>query len=86
MPANFAVSAVTASYTGMLSFFPLLGLPFAIGAVVSGSMALRRLQRSPELLGRGRAIFGLIVGILLTPLQVAGMVLLIYALTESNSP
>jgi hypothetical protein len=53
----------------LLALFPLIGLPFGIGAIISGVIALRKLKREPHLLGRGRSWFGLITGSIATLLN-----------------
>lgn len=54
--------AVASGYLGLLSCFPFVGLVFGILAVISGILALRHSKRNPKMGGKGRAIFGIIVG------------------------
>ena len=54
--------AVASGYLGLLSCFPYVGLLFGILAVITGVLALRRAKRNPKMGGRGRAIFGIILG------------------------
>jgi hypothetical protein len=55
-------SAIFAGYLGLFSLLPFFGI---IATIVS-LIALRTLKRKPHLLGRCRAWFGLIMGILTT--------------------
>jgi Domain of unknown function (DUF4190) len=61
--------AIAAGYLGL---FSLVGV-FAPISVVVSILALRDLKKRPTLLGRGRAIFGLVMGILFTALMVIGI-------------
>jgi uncharacterized ubiquitin-like protein YukD len=62
MPTGRPVSAIAAGYLGLFSLLPCFGLL----AIVVAVQALRTLKRDPNLLGRGRAWFGLIMGIVTT--------------------
>lgn len=70
--AGFAVPvgrtglAIVAGYLGLLSIIPI----FAPISLVVSIVALVKLKKTPGKLGRGRAIFGLIMGILGTSLLV----------------
>ncbi len=55
--------AVASGYLGLLSCFPFVGLLFGIAAVITGILALRHARKNPKMGGRGRAIFGIILGI-----------------------
>jgi len=55
-------SAIAAGYLGLFSLLPFFG----IFAIIAGVVALRTLRRNPHLLGRGRAWFGLVMGIVMT--------------------
>jgi len=59
-PIHTSGWAVTASYLGLLSVL----LVFAPFAIITGILALRHLQANPTKTGKGRAIFGLVMGIL----------------------
>ncbi len=63
MPVDRPVSAIAAGYLGL---FAVLPLPFGLAAVICGVVALRTIKRRPELIGKGRAIFGIISGSLFT--------------------
>jgi hypothetical protein len=52
-------SAIAAGYLGLFSVLPLFG----IAAIMTSIIALRKLKREPYLLGKGRAYFGLIMGV-----------------------
>lgn len=57
-PIHTSGWAVTASYLGLLSVL----LVFAPFAIITGILALRDLQANPTKTGKGRAIFGLVMG------------------------
>ena len=73
LPVGRPASAIAAGYLGLFSVLPVFGL-FAILAAI---IALRSLKQNPELHGRGRAYFGLVMGILGTVLYAVPIVLLI---------
>jgi uncharacterized protein DUF4190 len=56
--------AVASGYLGLLSCFPFVGLLFGIAAVVTGILAIRRAKKNPKMGGRGRAVFGIVMGII----------------------
>lgn len=70
MPVDRPLSAIAAGYLGLLSLLPLFG----ILAIAFGFYALSVLKKNPALTGRGRAIFGIVMGILFTLLYGAGIV------------
>jgi len=61
-PAGRPASAIAAGYLGLFSVLPFFG----ILAIIVSLKALKTLKQNPELLGRGRARFGLVMGILMT--------------------
>jgi hypothetical protein len=63
-PAGRPASAIAAGYLGLFSLLPFFG----ILAIIVSLKALKTLRQNPELLGRGRARFGLVMGILTTML------------------
>jgi hypothetical protein len=69
LPVGRPASAIVAGYMGLLSFFPLLGFFAGICGVVTGIMALKKMNADPSLSGRGRAWFGIIAGGILGLLQ-----------------
>jgi hypothetical protein len=56
--------AVASGYLGLFSCFPFVGLLFGILAVITGILAIRHARRNPKMGGRGRAIFGIVFGII----------------------
>ena len=71
MPVGRPVSAIAAGYLGLFSLLPFFG----IFAIIVSLVALRTLNRNPRLHGRGRAWFGLIMGIATTLLYLVPVVL-----------
>jgi hypothetical protein len=72
-PTGTPASAIAAGYLGLLSLFPFVG----ILAIVFGIIALRTLKRNPQLPGRFRALFGIVVGTAMTLLWAISLVLAI---------
>lgn len=70
VPSGRSGWAIAAGYLGLLS---LLFVPAPL-AIAAGVMALRDLRRHPELGGRGRAYFGLVMGCLGTALLIVSVV------------
>jgi hypothetical protein len=66
VPIDRSGWAIAAGYLGLLSCFPFIGLPLGITAMICGFKALRQTDRNPRLGGRGRAYFGLVVGVIMT--------------------
>jgi hypothetical protein len=66
-PVGRPASAIAAGYLGLFSLLPFFG----IIAIIVSLFALRTLRRNPNLHGRGRAWFGLVMGIVTTLLYVA---------------
>jgi Domain of unknown function (DUF4190)/WXG100 protein secretion system (Wss), protein YukD len=71
MPVGRPASAIAAGYLGLFSLLPFFGIISIIVSVV----ALRTLKRNPHLHGRGRAWFGLVMGIITTLLYLVPIVL-----------
>ncbi len=69
MPTGRPASAIAAGYLGLISLIPCFG-PLAI---IVSVQALRTLKRDPNLLGRGRAWFGLIMGSVFTLIYGTGI-------------
>jgi len=69
LPVGRSAWAMAAGYLGIFSILLVFG-PLAVGA---GILGLRQIGREPYLLGRGRAIFGIVAGSLAT----GGLVLLL---------
>ena len=74
LPVGRSGWAIASGYLGLCSFFPILG-PFAI---FTGIMAIRAMRRDPKLHGMGRAVFGIVMGILGTLLLLAIIVAMIH--------
>jgi hypothetical protein len=62
MPVDRPISAIAAGYLGLMSLLPFFG----VLAIVFGVYALSVLKKDPKLIGRGRAYFGIVMGILFT--------------------
>lgn len=73
LPTGRSVWAIAAGYLGLFAIL-LLPAPLALGA---GIVGLREVRSSPQLRGRGRAIFGIVMGALFTLLGVVLVVLAI---------
>ncbi len=72
LPVGRPASAIAAGYLGLLSPMPIP--PFCIGAIIFGIIAMKKLKGNPEFSGRGRAIFGIVMGVLFTLLYGAMLV------------
>jgi len=68
VPVGRPIAAIAAGYLGLVGMGPICGLPFAIGAVICGVIALKQIKRDPSLSGAGRAWFGIIAGGVIYPL------------------
>ncbi len=60
LPVGRSPLAIAAGYLGL---FSVCGLPAPL-AVIFGALAIMDIQKNPEKHGMGRAIFGLVMGIL----------------------
>ncbi len=69
LPVGRTGLSITAGYLGLLSLLPI----FAPFALIVSMLAIRELRRKPHMHGMGRAIFGLIMGIIFT----LGLILLV---------
>ena len=78
MPVGRATSAIVAGYLGLFAVLPI----FSIFAIIAGVIALRTLKRRPELRGRGRAIFGLTMGIVFTVLYAIPFLLVLFGFAK----
>jgi hypothetical protein len=79
MPVGRPASAIAAGYLGLFSLLPFFG-PIAL---IVSLFALRTLKRHPELSGRGRAIFGLVMGSITTLLHLLVLVMLLISAYDS---
>jgi hypothetical protein len=77
--------AIASGYLGLLSFFPLVGFVFGLLAIFTGIQARKHLRANPNLGGGGRAIFGIVAGILGVLLYGAILALRIHAWLEPRS-
>jgi len=80
LPVGRPASAIAAGYLGLFSLLPFFG----IIAIVVSLVALRTLKRDPHLHGRGRAWFGLIMGIVTTLLYGIPMILALIAMVTKR--
>ena len=62
MPVGRPVTAIVAGYCGLIPVLPMIGLPFQIGGIWCGILALKTLKEDPSQSGAGRAWFGIIFG------------------------
>jgi hypothetical protein len=62
LPIRTSGWSIAAGYLGLLSLFPF----FAPVALIVSLVALRDVRARPHLRGKGRAIFGLVMGVLFT--------------------
>lgn len=73
LPVGRPASAIAAGYLGLFSLLPFVGIP----AMIVSVMALRTLRRKPFLIGRGRAIFGLVMGSVMTVVYLIPVVMIL---------
>jgi hypothetical protein len=71
--------AIASGYLGLLAVFPFIGVLFGIGALVTGIFAVNDIKRHPDRHGMGRAIFGIIMGILFALVWVVAFIAYIAA-------
>ena len=62
LPINRSGLSLVAGYLGLLSLLPLVG----IVAIIVGCLAMYDFRKRPEHHGRGRAIFGIVMGLITT--------------------
>ena len=77
LPVGRPASAIAAGYLALFGVIPVFGVPFSLSAVVFGILALRKINRDPDLSGKGRAWFGIILGGLATVLSVVMLIALV---------
>ncbi|QDV77627.1 DUF4190 domain-containing protein [Botrimarina mediterranea] len=82
LPVGRPATAIVAGYAALFAILPLFGLPFAITAATCGVFALRKINRTPGLSGRGRAWFGIIIGSLMTIVSLLALVVVIIDATS----
>jgi hypothetical protein len=71
VPVGRPISAIASGYLALFGILPVIGLPFSIGALVTGIVALKAIKKNPQLSGSVRAWFGIIVGGLTTAIWLA---------------
>jgi hypothetical protein len=81
VPIGRPVSAIASGYLALFGIIPVFGLPFSVGALATGIVALKAIKKNPRLSGSVRAWFGIIVGGLMTLLSLLGLVGMIIAAT-----
>jgi hypothetical protein len=81
LPVGRPASAIAAGYLGLFALLPCFGLV----AIVVSLVALRTLKRHPELSGRGRAVFGLVMGLVFTLLYAVPFVMIIFEAVQKAS-
>lgn len=70
LPVGRSGWAIASGYLGLLSVFPLVGILFGLGAIITGLLAVRDIKRNPHRHGMGRAIFGIVMGALFSVLYI----------------
>ena len=83
VPVGRPASAIASGYLGLFGIMPMVGLPFSIGAIITGFVALKTLKNNPELSGAGRAWFGIICGILGT---LFSLLMIVVLATQAGRP
>ncbi len=81
VPVGRPISSIASGYLALFGIIPLFGLPFSIGAVVSGIFALKAIKKNPNLSGSVRAWFGIVVGGLATLASLGLVVALLVSLS-----
>ena len=80
IPVGRPLSAIAAGYLGLFSVLPLFG----IAAIIVSLVAFRTLKRHPELSGRGRATFGLVMGSAMTLVYSFPLFMIAYELYQNS--
>lgn len=86
IPVGRPISAIAAGYCALFGVVPLFGLPFSIAAMVCGVFALIAIRKNPDLSGKGRAWFGIILGFLATAFSLFGVTVLVLAAAKKLPP
>jgi hypothetical protein len=79
VPVGRPMSAIASGYLALFGVIPMFGLPFSIGAILTGLVALKTIKKNPHLSGAGRAWFGIILGGLATLVSLAMVVVMLVA-------
>jgi len=69
--------ALIAYYCSMLGLLPLLGIPFALAAVILGPLGLKRCRHTPAVKGEVHAWIGIVLGWISLLFQIALVVIMI---------
>ena len=83
-PVGRPITAIMAGYLALFGVLPLVGLPFSIGALVCGVLAIKAIKKDPDLSGSGRAWFGILLGGLMTLISLVLLVVLIFAVIANS--
>ena len=75
LPVGRSGWAIAAGYAGLFAVLVI----FAPVALILGIVALMHLKRRPDLHGKGRAIFGLIMGALFTIPLIFGVIIFVFS-------
>jgi hypothetical protein len=71
LPVRRSGWAIAAGYLGLLTLLPC----FAPFAIITGILAIRDIKKNPGSHGMGRAIFGIVMGVLALLAVVVAMIL-----------
>ena len=74
LPVGRPVSAIASGYLALFGIIPVFGLPFSVGAFITGIVALKTIKKDPRLSGSVRAWFGVIVGGVMTLISIVALV------------
>ncbi len=76
-PVEISVMSLFAGYMGLFAMFPLVGIVPAVIGIFLGWGGLKEIQRKPNLSGKGRSWFAIIMGVIcLIAWSILGVVLL----------
>lgn len=77
IPVGRPASAIASGYLALIGILPLFGLPFSIGAIITGFVALNTIKKKPEMSGSVRAWFGIILGFIEIGFAVFGLIMIL---------
>ncbi len=63
-PVEISVMSLFAGYMGLFAMFPLVGIVPAVIGIFLGWGGLKEIQRKPNLSGKGRSWFAIIMGVI----------------------
>ena len=78
------VSALLSWYLGVFGLIPVLGIPLALAAIVTGIMGIKAAGRTDVRVGKGHAIAGLVLGILMGVVVPAALLTAMYSFSMFN--